>query len=296
MLYNAIVISGPTGVGKTSLSIKLAKIFDAEIISCDSMQIYRGLDIGTAKIKKEEMEGIKHHLLDIKNPDEDYSVGEFEKNVNEILNSNKKTYILVGGTGLYISSITDGIAILPEKDDKLRDFLYNKDILELNDMLKKLDEVTYNKIDKSNKVRLVRAIEVCLITKRKFSEVINENIKNNKYKFLKIFLTRDREELYNIIDKRVDLMLEDGLIDEAFNVYKKYKSVKAIGYKELFEYFSGKITLEKAIDLLKQKSRNYAKRQITWFNNKLDYVKYNLSEKTQEEILNDILLKWKSEE
>lgn len=295
MLYNAIVIAGPTGVGKTNLSIKLAKILNAEIISADSMQIYKKLDIGTAKIKKEETEGIIHHLIDIKEPNEDYSVGEFEKNVNNIL-KNKKNYIIVGGTGLYISSITDGIAILPEKDEKLRGFLELKSIEELLELLKKLDYEYYQIIDKENKRRLLRAVEVCMLSKDKFSNVLKNTKKNNDYNFLKIFLTRDRNELYDMINKRIDNMIKEGLLNEAKNIYEKYDNIKAIGYKELFEYFEGKLTLEKAIELLKQKSRNYAKRQMTWFNNKEDYIKYNLTNENIDDVLKDILKKWKSED
>ncbi len=293
MSYNAIVIAGPTGVGKTALSLKLAKILDADIISADSMQIYKGLDIGTAKILPDEMEGIKHYMLDIVNPDEYYSVGDFEKDANNILNTNYKNYLVVGGTGLYISSLTDGFSDLPEKNNEIRDKLEKMELSDLVEELKKVDEETYNTIDKLNKVRVVRALEIYYISGQKMSEIVKKNNKNNDYNFLKIFLTRDREELYGLINKRIDIMIDKGLIEEAKHIFNKYPDNKSIGYKELFGYFKGEITLNEAVDLIKQKSRNYAKRQMTWFNKRNDYIIYNMSELSEEYIIEDILKKFK---
>ncbi|CAM3207535.1 tRNA (adenosine(37)-N6)-dimethylallyltransferase MiaA [Streptobacillus ratti] len=293
MSSRAVVIAGPTGVGKTKLSIMLAKKINAEIISADSMQIYREMNIGTAKITEDEKDGVIHHMLDIVNPDEDYSVGEYEKAVNKILNENNKNYILVGGTGLYLKSVTDGFSELPEKENTLRRELEEKSIVELASILKKLDIEMYDKIDKDNKPRLVRAVEVCMLTGKKVSEITSNNVKGNNYNFLKVFLTRNREELYDIIDKRIDIMIKNGLLDEAKKIYEKYPNSKAIGYKELFLYFSGEMSLEESISLLKQKSRNYAKRQLTWFKKDESYVTYNLSEMSIEEVLLDILKKIK---
>ncbi|WP_244889881.1 tRNA (adenosine(37)-N6)-dimethylallyltransferase MiaA [Streptobacillus notomytis] len=293
MCNNAIVIAGPTGVGKTRLSIMLAKKIGAEIISADSMQIYKEMDIGTAKITEDEKEGIIHHMLDIINPDEEYSVGEYEKAVNKILNEGKKNYILVGGTGLYLKSVTEGFSKLPEKEENLRKELEEKSLQDLLLILKELDIKMYSKIDKDNKTRLVRAVEVCMLTGEKFSEITSNNVKGNDYNFLKVFLTRNRQELYDIIDKRIDIMLQKGLLDEAKKIYEKYPNSKAIGYKELFLYFSGEMTLEDSISLLKQKSRNYAKRQLTWFKKDKSFITYNLSEISIEEILLDILKKIK---
>ena len=243
-----IVIAGATGVGKTDLSIKLAQKINAKIISADASQVYKELDIGTAKVTQKEMQGIPHYMIDVVNPDEDYSVGDFERAVNNILNEscqkNGKNVIIVGGTGLYIKSITDGFAKLPSKDEKIRAELEIKNLQELQEMLKELDEKSYSEIDLSNKLRLVRAIEVCLLMGEKFSELRTKNIKNNNYKFLKIFLTRDRNELYDRINKRVDIMISKGLIDEARKIYDKYKKslykISSIGYKELFLYFAKK--------------------------------------------------------
>ena len=291
-----IVISGATGVGKTDLSIKLAKRLDADIISADASQVYKFLDIGTAKVTEDEMQGIKHYMIDVVEPDEDYSVGDFEVEVNKILNEkeeNDENVILVGGTGLYIRAITDGFSDLPTKDEKIRKDLEEKSLEELKEILKELDLQAYNEIDLNNKLRLVRAIEVCKITGGKFSELRLKNIKKNNYNFLKVFLTRNREELYERINKRVEIMIQKGLVEEAKKVYNNYGNslykISAIGYKELFNYFDGKVSLEEAIEDIKRESRRYAKRQMTWFRKEKDYLIYNLSEISEKEIIEDIL-------
>ena len=298
--YNGIVIAGPTAVGKTNMSIKLAKILKAEIISADASQVYKKMDIGTAKITKDEMQRVKHHLIDVVEIGEDYSVGDFEKDTNEILNNfdeNNRNILLVGGTGLYIRAITDGFSDLPTKDEKLRNELNEKSLFELQEQLKILDKKAYNEIDKQNKIRLVRAIEVCLLTGEKFSEIRTKNVKKNKYNFLKIFLVRDREELYNRINMRVDIMLKQGMLDEAKYIYDNYKDklykISAIGYKEFFGYFDGKVSLDEAVENVKRESRRYAKRQMTWFKKETDYIIYNLSEMTEDEIVEKILEKFK---
>ena len=291
-----IVISGATGVGKTDLSIKLAKRLNADIISADASQVYKFLDIGTAKVTEDEMQGIKHYMIDVVEPDEDYSVGDFEVEVNKILHEkeeNAENIISVGGTGLYIRAITDGFSDLPTKDEKIRKDLEKKSLEELQEILKVLDLQAYNEIDLNNKLRLVRAIEVCKITGGKFSELRVKNIKKNNYNFLKVFLTRNREELYERINKRVDIMIQKGLVEEAKKVYNNYEDslykISAIGYKELFNYFDGKVSLEEAIEDIKRESRRYAKRQMTWFRKEKDYLIYNLSEISEKEIIEDIL-------
>ena len=291
-----IIISGATGVGKTDLSIKLAKRLNADIISADASQVYKFLDIGTAKVTEDEMQGIKHYMIDVVEPDEDYSVGDFEVEVNKILHEKEKNaenVILVGGTGLYIRAITDGFSDLPTKDEKIRKDLEKKSLEELQEILKALDLQAYNEIDLNNKLRLVRAIEVCKITGGKFSELRVKNIKKNNYNFLKVFLTRNREELYERINKRVDIMIQKGLVEEAKKVYNNYEDslykISAIGYKELFNYFDGKVSLEEAIEDIKRESRRYAKRQMTWFRKEKDYLIYNLSEISEKEIIEDIL-------
>ena len=291
-----IVISGATGVGKTDLSIKLAKRLNADIISADASQVYKFLDIGTAKVTEDEMQGIKHYMIDVVEPDEDYSVGDFEVEVNKILHEkeeNAENIILVGGTGLYIRAITDGFSDLPTKDEKIRKDLEKKSLEELQEILKALDLQAYNELDLNNKLRLVRAIEVCKITGGKFSKLRVKNIKKNNYNFLKVFLTRNREELYERINKRVDIMIQKGLVEEAKKVYNNYEDslykISAIGYKELFNYFDGKVSLEEAIEDIKRESRRYAKRQMTWFRKEKDYLIYNLSEISEKEIIEDIL-------
>ena len=294
------MIAGATGVGKTDLSIRLAKKIDAEIISADASQIYKELDIGTAKITDEEMQGVKHYMIDVASPGEDYSVGDFERDVNNILNENSckngKNIIIAGGTGLYIRSITDGFAKLPSKDEKIRKELESKSLDELQETLKKLDEKSYEEIDLSNKLRLVRAIEVCLLTGGKFSELRTRNVKNNDYDFLKIFLTRNRDELYDRINRRVEIMIAKGLVGEAKKVYNKYTEelhkISSIGYKELFMHFDGKITLDEAVEEIKKESRRYAKRQMTWFRKEKDYIICNLSEMSENEALDKILKRW----
>ena len=294
-----IVISGATGVGKTDLSIKLAKRLNADIISADASQVYKFLDIGTAKVTEDEMQGIKHYMIDVVEPDEDYSVGDFEVEVNKILHEkeeNAENIILVGGTGLYIRAITDGFSDLPTKDEKIRKDLEKKSLEELQEILKALDLQAYNEIDLNNKLRLVRAIEVCKITGGKFSELRVKNIKKNNYNFLKVFLTRNREELYERINKRVDIMIQKGLVEEAKKVYNNYEDslykISAIGYKELFNYFDGKVSLEEAIEDIKRESRRYAKRQMTWFRKEKDYIIYNLSEQSENEVMKDIIERW----
>ena len=294
-----LVISGPTGVGKTDMSIKLAKLLNSEIISADSSQIYRYMDIGTAKITSEEMQGIRHYLIDIADPGEDYSVGDFEIQVNSILKDkekNQENILLVGGTGLYIKAITDGFSNLPSKDEKLRNELEVKSLEELRETLRKLDEKAYGEIDICNKLRLVRAIEVCILTGGKFSELKTENVKNNNYNFMKVFLTRNREEIYDRINRRVDIMISQGLEAEARKIYEKYKNLRykiaSIGYKEFFKYFDGENSLDETIEEIKRESRRYAKRQMTWFRKEKDYIIYNLSEQNENDVMKDIIERW----
>lgn len=279
-MYNGIVIAGATAVGKTALSIELAKKLDAVIISADAMQVYKKMNIGTSKITSFEMQGIKHYMLDVVEPDEHFDVGMYYDMVNDILKKEKKIPILVGGTGLYISAITDGLTKMPSVDKEYRKELNKKSKEELIEMLKgKIDLET---IDINNPVRLIRKIETLGIE--------YNNIKGNDKNFLKIFLERDRENLYDRINERVNKMVDEGLILEAKNIYDNYniENIKAIGYKELFSYFKKEIDLEYAISEIAKNSRRYAKRQLTWFRNKKDYVRYNLCEISEKNIVDDI--------
>ncbi len=286
-MFKIIVITGPTGVGKTKMSIELAKKYNAEIINADSIQIYKELDIGSAKIKEEEKEGIKHHLFDIKEVTDDYSVYDYQidcrSKIEEIKKRNKNV-IIVGGTGLYIKAALYDYKFENEDKKDINTYDdYNND--ELYTLLLKKDPNTL--VHKNNRKRVIRELN------RK-----GRKIKTDKllYPALFIGLTRPRENLYNIINERVDKMINNGLLQEAKKLYDRNIRSKAImtgiGYKELYKYFDGEITLDEAIELIKRNSRRYAKRQYTWFNNQMNIkwfdVNYKNFEKTIEEVSNYI--------
>ena len=270
-----IVVLGPTAVGKTKMSVELAKLLNGEIINVDSTQIYKDLDIATAKIKEEEKEEIPHHLFDIKNIKEDYTVYDYQKDcrnkIDEILSKNK-TPILVGGTGLYIKAALYDYKFNDEVNNQFED-LTNEEIYS---KLKELDENI--DIHINNRKRLVRALNYCLNNNLKFSE--KEKTDKLLYDTVFIGLTTDRNILYDRINKRVDVMVKDGLLEEAKKIYDSNIRTKAImtpiGYKELFPYFENKKSLEECLELIKQNSRKYAKRQYTWFNNQMDVVWFNV--------------------
>ena len=295
-MIKGLVIAGPTGVGKTDLSIKLAKLLNADIISADSAQIYKEMDIGTAKITAEEMQGVKHYMLDVVEPIKKYSVGDYQTAVDNILNEKEresKNIILTGGTGLYIGSITEGLSDLPAGDPVLREELLKLDSEELYKKLMELDPQAAEDIHINNRRRVERAVEVCLLTGDKFSVLSKKNIKNNNYNFLKVALERDREYLYERINLRVDIMLEKGLEKEVRALYEKYgenlRKINIIGYTELIEYFNGQVSYEEAVENIKRNSRRYAKRQFTWFKNDPTYVWFDLDKLSEEEIINSII-------
>lgn len=256
-----IVIMGPTGVGKTKLSISLAKKYNADIINCDAVQVYEGLDIGSAKVTKEEMEGVPHLLFDIKKPTDEYSVSDYQKDVRNILNNSNKNYILVGGTGLYACAALMDYRFLKDVSDA---DLSKYSIEELRDMA--LNKDSNCQIDFNNRLRLERFI------KKDINDIVEPKLLYDNVFF--IGLTTKRENLYRIINDRVDIMFDLGLIEEVKNLYEKYPDSKilnrAIGYKEVISYLKGDISLEDAKELIKKNSRHYAKRQYTWFNNKMD--------------------------
>ncbi len=270
-----IVVLGPTAVGKTKMSVELAKLLNGEIINVDSTQIYKDLDIATAKIKENEKDEIPHHLFDIKNIKEDYTVYDYQKDcrnkIEEILCQNK-TPILVGGTGLYIKAALYDYKFNDEVNNQFED-LTNEEIF---NKLKELDENI--DIHINNRKRLVRALNYCLNNNLKFSE--KEKTDKLLYDTVFIGLTTDRNILYDRINKRVDVMVKDGLLEEAKKIYDSNIRTKAImtpiGYKELFPYFENKKSLEECLELIKQNSRKYAKRQYTWFNNQMDVVWFNV--------------------
>jgi len=292
-----IVIVGPTASGKTSLGIELAKKIGGEIISCDSMQIYKGLDVGTAKATKEEQEEVKHHLIDIIDYTEKFSVAEFKAlcydKIDEILKKGK-TPILVGGTGLYINSVILDMNFEKLENDKdvqkYREYLYDLAKTKSNDfvynMLVKVDKEAAKEIHKNNLKRVIRALEIAKFQENNKSHyMLNEKnrIENLdlKYDFLVYYIDMDRDILYQRINFRVDKMMQNNkILDEAKMLYDNKESLsstclQAIGYKEFFDYFDGKTTLENCVQKLKQNTRNYAKRQITWFKNKTNCKKIN---------------------
>ncbi|HLR88992.1 MAG TPA: tRNA (adenosine(37)-N6)-dimethylallyltransferase MiaA [Atopostipes sp.] len=283
-----IVIVGPTAVGKTDFSIELAKRFNGEVISGDSMQIYKKLDIGTAKATPEEMDGIPHHLIDIKEADESYSVSDFQedasKKIDEITTSGKVP-IIVGGTGLYIESLLYPVSHSGEAEpnfelrNELEEYAKEKGNQGLWERLNKIDPDAAEKIHPNNVRRVIRALEVYYETGQLFSSFQNERKKKDSiYDAYIICLNTDRSVLYERINKRVDIMIEEGLLEEAQELWNKLgpepkaQSTKGIGYQELFPYFNDESSLDEAVSKIKQNSRRYAKRQLTWFRNRLENV------------------------
>lgn len=273
-----VVICGPTASGKTSLSIELAKQINGEIISSDSMQIYKNMDIGTAKPSTEEMQGIKHYMLDFVEPNQRYSVAEFKKDaenaIEEILKKGK-TPIVVGGTGLYVDSLIYGIEYQDIKiDEKYRKYLEKRVEEEGLEVLyneaKKIDPTAIQKISQNDKKRILRILEIYQATGKNKTEQEIESRKNDiKYDYKVFAINMDREILYERINKRVDIMIEQGLIQEVKNLLQKYDefptAMQGLGYKEVVEYLQEKITKEEMVEKIKMETRRYAKRQITWF-------------------------------
>ena len=273
-----IVICGPTASGKTALSIELAKKVNGEIISCDSMQIYKDMNIGTAKPTIEEMQGIKHYLLDFVSPNERYSVADYKKDakkaIKEIL-SKGKVPIIVGGTGLYLDSLIYEIEYQNIEFDEnyrkeLEQEVEEKGLEELYEQAKKIDPVAIEKISKNDKKRILRILEIYHATGKNKTEQEIESRKNEvEYDYKVYAISWDREELYARINKRVDLMIEQGLIDEVKNILQKYEqfptAMQGLGYKEVVDYLKGNCTKQEMIEKIKMETRRYAKRQMTWF-------------------------------
>ncbi len=269
-----IVVCGPTASGKTKLAIQLAKHFSAEIISADSRQIYRELKIGSAPPSDVELKEVKHHFIASRNLDEDYNAGAYEKDVLQLLGKlfpQNKYSILVGGSGLYIDAVCNGFdkvpSSFPEIRKQLQDLYETEGIDQLQKKLKELDSDYYNKIDLNNPQRLMRALEVCMGTGKPYS-ILREGKKNPRdFRIIKIGLELPREVLYKRIDERVDEMMKAGLAEEAQKLIslKYLNALQTVGYKELFDLFENKTSLDEAVDLIKRNSRRYAKRQLTWF-------------------------------
>ncbi|MFD0771196.1 tRNA (adenosine(37)-N6)-dimethylallyltransferase MiaA [Bacillus sp. CGMCC 1.60114] len=277
-----IVIIGPTAVGKTKLSIELAKALNGEIISGDSMQIYRNMDIGTAKVTEEEMDGIPHYMIDIKNPEDSFSVAEFQELVRgHIADITKrgKLPIIVGGTGLYIQSVLYDYQFSDEPGDPVYRKLLEQQAEEygveyVHKKLEEVDLISAKRIHPNNVRRVIRALEIFHTTGQTMSDQLEKQENELLYDVALIGLTMNRDLLYSRINLRVDIMMEQGLLAEVERLYedgvRDCQSIQAIGYKELYEYFEGEISLEEAVMALKTNSRRYAKRQLTWFRNKMD--------------------------
>lgn len=283
-----VVITGPTAVGKTQLCVQVAQHFNTEIISADSRQFYKELAIGTAKPTQREKQNINHHFIDSISIQQDYNVTDFEKEALVVLNhlfKQHKIVILTGGSGLFIDALCDGFDDdLPSGDEQLRaelEILYQKYGIELlQKKLKQLDPKFYQKIDLNNVKRLIRAIEVCMITGKPYSELRKGDKQTRPFKVLKIGLSRNREELFDRINQRVDLMMQQGLLAEVKSVldFKNKNALKTVGYTELFDFLANKCTLEEAIINIKVNTRRYAKRQINWFNKDNEYQWFHPNE------------------
>lgn len=308
MRNKVIAIIGPTAVGKTKTSIEIAKELDGEIISGDSMQIYRGMDIGTAKVTSEEMQNVPHHLIDIKDPCEPFSVAEFQQLVTQLIqdiNKRGKIPIIVGGTGLYIQSVLHNYnfseaASNSEYRQYLEKRVEEEGINSLYQELMTIDSASSKRIHPNNVRRVIRALEVYHETGLTMTQYLEQQKNDLPYDHLIIGLTMNRDLLYERINKRVDMMAQQGLIEEVKELYqagiRNCQSIQAIGYKELYDFFDGKLTMDQAIDLLKRNSRRYAKKQLTWFRNKMDVEWFDMSESVNDinsfkQKIEEILLK-----
>lgn len=290
-MNKVIVVIGPTAVGKTKLAIDLAKHYGVEIVSGDSIAVYKRLDIGSAKPTKLEMGEVKHHLIDVLDPKEEYSVADFQKAARAVLDKNPLT-IICGGTGLYIqSTLFDYEFIAKKRNNEIEEKYKDYTDEELYEELKRIDHnFDENKIHCHNRRRVLRALEVALDTGNSIASYNNKE--KPLYDYFIVYLTLEREVLYERINKRVDLMIENGLLAEVKQLYDEGIRPKGIGYKELIKYFDGEISLVEAVDEIKKNSRHLAKRQITWFKNQLNSHFYNINlsdyEKTLTEVIQDI--------
>lgn len=269
-----ISIVGPTAIGKTTLSIKLANYFNTEIVSADSRQFFKEMSIGTAAPTEEELAAAPHHFIHHKSITEDYNVGAFEKEAVtkiEQLHQKQDVVIMVGGSGLYVDAVTKGLDYFPDVDSKIREqlnkILENEGLETLQLQLKTLDQVAYNTIAINNPHRVIRALEICIGTNQPYSSFLNKEKNKRPFKTITIGLTADRDIIYNRINQRVDVMVKNGLIEEVKSLteYNNLNALNTVGYKEIFNYLDESWTLDFAISEIKKNSRRFAKRQLTWF-------------------------------
>lgn len=275
-----VVIAGPTGVGKTALAIQLAKHFGTKIISADSRQFYKEMSIGTAKPTAAELKEAEHLFIGSLSIHDTYSIGDFEKDAIKALDELFKEHsiaFLVGGSGLYINAVLYGVDefenVSQATKEKIKKEYEEKGLTWLQEQVQSLDPEYFNMVDTNNPQRLQRALEVCIETGKPYSSFLSNSKKQRAFEPIKILINTDREKLYARINKRVDQMIADGMIEEAKSLYphKNLNALNTVGYKELFAHFNGETDLPSAIELIKQKTRNYAKRQLTWFNNQDTY-------------------------
>jgi tRNA dimethylallyltransferase len=271
---NLIVIAGPTAIGKTALGIQLAKQFHTDIISADSRQFFKEMSIGTAKPSAAEMQDIKHHFIDSHSITETYNVGKYETEAIALLDQlfqTKDIVIMVGGSGLYIDAVCKGFDELPEADEairmKINTMLQNEGIESLQNLLKELDPVYYSQVDLNNPQRLCRALEVCLTSGKPYSTLREGKTRKRNFEIIKIGLNTSRDVLYSRINQRVDEMMAHGLLDEVKKLlpFKDSNALQTVGYKEIFDHLENNTDLKTAIELIKQNTRKFAKRQLTWF-------------------------------
>ncbi len=278
-----VVIAGPTGVGKTALAIQLAKHYSTKIISADSRQFYKEMSIGTAKPTDAELAEVEHFFVNNLSIHDPYNVGEYEKEVISLLDTlfkENSVVFLVGGSGLYINAILYGVdefvEVSTEVKEKVTANYETKGLAWLQEQVQELDPDYFNEMDVHNPQRLMRALEICLQSGKPYSSFITKNKKERNFEVIKLLINSDREILYDRINKRTEQMMEQGFLQEAkkLHAHKQLNALNTVGYKELFEYFDGHLTLAKAIEVIKQKTRNYAKRQLTWFNNQDEYENF----------------------
>ena len=283
-----VVIAGPTASGKTELAVDIALRLKTEILSADSRQFFRELIIGTAKPTEEQLQKVKHHFINFISVRDSYDAGRYEEDVLNLLNkifSKKDSAIIVGGSGLYIEAVCSGFDRLPEKDENLREQLnglFRKEgINPLQEKLRQLDSEYYSQVDLKNPQRVIRAIEVCLLTGKKYSQLRQHKKSQRNFSVLKIGLDVERKILYERINNRVDEMMRNGLLEEAKSLFKfqNFNSLQTVGYKELFSHLDGNISLGEAVDLIKRNTRRYAKRQMTWFRKDKDIAWFSPADK-----------------
>lgn len=282
-----MVIAGPTAVGKTDLSIRLAQHLQTDLLSADSRQFFREMSVGTAKPSPAEQQGVRHHFIDSHSIGEEYSAGMFEQEALRLLDQlfqTKDQVVLVGGSGLYVRALCEGMDQMPEPDPAIREDLAQlakeKGLPFLLDLLKHHDPEYFLQVDQANPQRVIRALEICLASGQPYSSFRRKEGTPRPFRIVKLGLHRDRAELYDRIDRRVDLMLENGLREEAASLYpfREHNALQTVGYQEIFAFLEGQYGWEEAVRLIKRNSRRYAKRQLTWFRKDQDFTWFHPEE------------------